>query len=107
MNVEFGNIIQEDDKHTELPLLFGAPQRRLTGPPPTCASFHVSLFRVWQGLATWMTRDEACAITELDGKQIIMKDCGSDVGRWYEELPTVGHGWSGAACLGVHDDVYQ
>jgi hypothetical protein len=55
----------------------------------------------------WMTRVGACAITKLDDKQTIMKDCGSDMGQWNEELPTVGHGWSGAAYLGVHDDVYQ
>lgn len=48
-NVEFGIKIREDNKHTELPLSFGAPRRRLTGPPLTCASFRVSLFRVWQG----------------------------------------------------------
>lgn len=48
-NVDFGYRIREDNEHTELPLSFGAPQRRLTGPPLTCASFRVSLFQVWQG----------------------------------------------------------
>ena len=55
----------------------------------------------------WMTRVGACAIAKLDDKQIIMKDCGSDMGQWTEELPTVGHNRSSAARLGVHDDVYQ